>query len=104
MNDAYIARDGYSYEKASIEEWLATKSTSPATGERLARTSVVRNIALNKVIEWYRAHPTGPIPIEDVDVCPISYEEPKDRVRQRKRDAAEKRKRDVCVKKIQWDY
>ena len=55
-SDALIqtpAADGQSYERTAIERWLATKSTSPLTGEELEFTRLFPNHTLRRVIrQW----------------------------------------------------
>ncbi|EOD34457.1 hypothetical protein EMIHUDRAFT_228637 [Emiliania huxleyi CCMP1516] len=43
MSDPVMAADGHSYERSAIERWLATKSTSPMTGEALVHTFLAPN-------------------------------------------------------------
>ncbi|EOD10418.1 hypothetical protein EMIHUDRAFT_60189, partial [Emiliania huxleyi CCMP1516] len=57
MSDPVMAADGHSYERKQIERWLATKSTSPMTGETLQHTHTFPNHALRRQIrEWQEAH------------------------------------------------
>ena len=58
MSDPVMAADGHSYERKQIERWLATKSTSPMTGEALQHTHTFPNHALRgRIREWReRAH------------------------------------------------
>jgi len=39
MSDPVMAADGHAYDRYAIERWLATKSTSPLTGEELGNTA-----------------------------------------------------------------
>ena len=49
MSDPVMpAADGHSYERKQIERWLATKSTSPMTGEALQHTHTFPNHALRR--------------------------------------------------------
>ena len=53
MSDPVMAADGYAYERSAIERWLATKSTSPMTGEALQHTHTFPNHMLRRMIrEW----------------------------------------------------
>ncbi|EOD19557.1 hypothetical protein EMIHUDRAFT_209151 [Emiliania huxleyi CCMP1516] len=53
MSDPVMAADGQSYERTAIERWLATKSTSPLTGEELEFTRLFPNHTLRRVIrQW----------------------------------------------------
>ena len=57
MSDPVMAADGHSYERSAIERWLATKSTSPMTGEALQHTHTFPNHALRgRIREWQEAH------------------------------------------------
>ena len=50
--DPVIAADGFSYERAAIEDWLARGSgTSPMTGAQLAHRHTPPNLALRSVLE-----------------------------------------------------
>jgi len=53
MIDPMMAADGHSYEGKQIERWLATKSTSPMTGEALEHSFLTPNHALRgRIREW----------------------------------------------------
>jgi hypothetical protein len=53
MSDPVTCSDGHSYERAYIDEWLATSDTSPRTGARLANKSLIPAHALRMAIdEW----------------------------------------------------
>ncbi|EOD06269.1 hypothetical protein EMIHUDRAFT_249951 [Emiliania huxleyi CCMP1516] len=57
MSDPVMATDGHSYERKQIERWLATKSTSPMTGEALEHSILTPNHALRgRIREWQEAH------------------------------------------------
>ena len=57
MGDPVMATDGHSYERKQIERWLATKSTSPMTGEALEHSILTPNHALRgRIREWQEAH------------------------------------------------
>jgi len=51
MRDPVMAADGHSYERASIERWLAAHRTSPMTGRVLPHTELVPNHRLRGVID-----------------------------------------------------
>ncbi|EOD21260.1 hypothetical protein EMIHUDRAFT_241449 [Emiliania huxleyi CCMP1516] len=58
--DPRLLRDGgghgHSYERSAIERWLATKSTSPMTGEALVHSFLAPNHTLRRMIrEWQQA-------------------------------------------------
>jgi hypothetical protein len=55
MEDPVMCMDGQSYERRAIEQWLRSKSTSPATGARLPSKVLVPNLALRHAIEDFRA-------------------------------------------------
>ena len=58
MSDPVMAADGHAYERTAIERWLATKSTSPMTGEELELTRLFPSHILRRQIrEWREAHP-----------------------------------------------
>ncbi len=47
MMDPVVAADGYSYERAAIQSWLADRgAVSPATGALLPNASLTPNHAL----------------------------------------------------------
>ena len=53
MCDPVMAADGHAYERSAIERWLATKSTSPMTGEALQHVCLFPNHILRRQIrEW----------------------------------------------------
>ncbi|EOD03698.1 hypothetical protein EMIHUDRAFT_221822 [Emiliania huxleyi CCMP1516] len=58
MSDPVMAADGHAYERTAIDRWLATKSTSPMTGEELEFTRLFPSHILRRQIrEWREAHP-----------------------------------------------
>ena len=60
MADPVMAADGHAYERTAIERWLATKSTSPMTGEALEHTFLSPSHMVRRQIrEWQQAHPGG---------------------------------------------
>jgi serine/threonine protein kinase len=57
MRDPVTCADGHSYERASIELWLATHNTSPKTGAQLPNNALNPNHALrNAIEEWLSAN------------------------------------------------
>ena len=56
MRDPVNCADGHSYERASIERWLATKGTSPRTGAQLPNKVLIPNHALRNSIEGPRCY------------------------------------------------
>ncbi|EOD29644.1 hypothetical protein EMIHUDRAFT_233729 [Emiliania huxleyi CCMP1516] len=58
MIDPVMAADGHAYERTAIERWLATKSTSPMTGEALEHTfRSPSHMVRRQIREWQQAHP-----------------------------------------------
>ena len=58
MSDPVMAADGHAYERTAMERWLATKPTSPMTGEALEYTGLFPHHMLRRQIrEWQEAHP-----------------------------------------------
>ncbi len=55
MTDPVIGPDGITYERAHIERWLASNSTSPMTREAMPAGSLIPNIALKHTIASYLA-------------------------------------------------
>ncbi len=53
MTDPVIGPDGITYERAHIERWLATNSTSPMTREAMPAGSLISNNALKYTIASY---------------------------------------------------
>ena len=58
MIDPVITTDGLTYERAAIEEWLATHDTSPLTGEKLESKVLVPNVTVRGMSRAY-AERTG---------------------------------------------
>jgi len=57
MRDPVTCADGHSYERASIELWLATHNTSPKTGAELPNQALIPSHALrNAIEEWLSAN------------------------------------------------
>jgi len=54
MDYPVIGPDGYTYEKAAIEEWLSRNNTSPMTRQEMRIEDLVPNRALADVLEAYR--------------------------------------------------
>ena len=50
MKDPMIAADGYTYERAAIEDWLQNNSVSPVTGDFLAHMRIVPNVLVKNLI------------------------------------------------------
>ena len=48
--DAVIAADGYTYERASIAAWLAAHVVSPVTKRRLTSKRLITNRSVQAVI------------------------------------------------------
>jgi len=57
MTDPVMATDGFTYERAAIEQWLRTKSTSPQTNSKLSSTNLIPNHSLKSMIMEYQRHP-----------------------------------------------
>ncbi|KAK9829275.1 hypothetical protein WJX72_004913 [[Myrmecia] bisecta] len=53
--DPVIAADGHTYERLSIEEWLADNDTSPLTGATLEHKILIPNFALNRLVHSHLA-------------------------------------------------
>jgi len=62
MRDPVTTVDGQTYERKAIEQWFATKQTSPATGARLESKTLTPNYALRSIIQEFVPRPT-------VDIC-----------------------------------
>lgn len=57
MLDPVVAADGFTYERSSITEWLASHSTSPTTNEPMDSKVVFPNLSIRaQVIAWMEAH------------------------------------------------
>lgn len=50
MVDPVIAADGHTYERAAIQQWLQTHSTSPVTSIPLTHTRLVPNVLARTAI------------------------------------------------------
>ena len=51
MKNPVLAKDGQTYEKEVIQEWIARKSTSPFTREVLNVNDLTPNLALKSEVE-----------------------------------------------------
>ena len=51
MIDPVIAADGHTYERAAIQQWLQTRSTSPVTLLPLPHTRLVPNVLAKTAIQ-----------------------------------------------------
>ena len=51
--DPVVIADGFTYERAAIETWLAIKQTSPMTNELLQNTRVTPNRAALRIIALF---------------------------------------------------
>ena len=61
MVDPVIAGDGFSYERAAIEEWIARGSScSPMTGALLPHCRLLPNFALRSAASILKQLQTGP--------------------------------------------
>ena len=69
MRDPVNCADGHSYERASIERWLATKSTSPRTGAQLLNKVLIPNHALRNSIEEWHSTPAAKVVREATDAA-----------------------------------
>ena len=67
MRDPVNCADGHSYERASIERWLATKSTSPRTGAQLPNKVLIPNHSLLNSIEEWHSTPAAKVVHEALD-------------------------------------
>ena len=60
MTQPVIAADGFTYDRASIEAWLARgKTTSPTTGAPLAHTHLTPNHLVKSMIAEYQSSSKG---------------------------------------------
>ena len=50
MRDPVVASDGYTYERAAIEAWMAESMVSPRTGQPLKHKDLVPNLTLRASI------------------------------------------------------
>ncbi len=51
--DPVVTRDGYTYERSAITNWLQTHNKSPLTNLVLQDKSLVPNLALRRAIQHY---------------------------------------------------
>ena len=58
MTDPVFTEDGQTYERAAIERWLSTHSTSPLTGNQLAHRNLTPNVMARGLCRrWREEHP-----------------------------------------------
>jgi hypothetical protein len=58
MIDPVFTEDGQTYERAAIERWLSTHSTSPLTGKQLAHRNLTPNVMARGLCRrWREEHP-----------------------------------------------
>ena len=57
MKDPVIGKDGYTYEKEAILEWLKNHRESPMTREAMAESDLVPNRILREQIEAMGSNP-----------------------------------------------
>jgi len=69
MRDPVNCADGHSYERASIERWLATNNTSPRTGAQLPNKVLIPNHALRSSIEEWHSTPAAKVLHEATDAA-----------------------------------
>jgi len=55
FRDPVIAADGHTYEREAIEQWFASKQTSPCTGQELPHAHLIDNVAMRKSVDEYLA-------------------------------------------------
>ncbi|KAK9665431.1 hypothetical protein RND81_14G112100 [Saponaria officinalis] len=59
MDDPYVAADGYTYNRAAIEKWLAENNTSPTTNLPLPHKFIMPNYTILEAIkQWKSNQPT----------------------------------------------
>lgn len=55
VSDPVLCRDGYTYERKAIEEWLERKAISPMTQDELIDTALVSNAQIRTLArDWYQ--------------------------------------------------
>ena len=65
MDDPVFAMDGFTYERASIEQWFETHDTSPSTSAKMASKELIPNFHLRSaIIEWKETNARRSITIE----------------------------------------
>lgn len=58
MRDPVLTADGQTFDRETIETWLANHDTSPLHGQVLASKALVPNFALRHAIdEWRKYYP-----------------------------------------------
>jgi ankyrin repeat protein len=61
MRDPVCTADGFTFERATIREWLESHSTSPLTGETLEHTMLLPNMLVRSMVrDFVEAHPDLP--------------------------------------------
>ncbi|XP_074293664.1 U-box domain-containing protein 35-like [Silene latifolia] len=55
MDDPYVAADGYTYNRAAIEKWLAENSTSPTTNLPLPHKFIMPNYTILEAIKQWKS-------------------------------------------------
>lgn len=64
MENPVVAPDGWSYERAAIENWVRQHGVSPMTRQPITMNQLVPNISMRKAIEQYRLeHPDFVFPV-----------------------------------------
>merc|ERR1719221_1167848 len=53
MHDPVVLVDGHTYERRHIERWLQEHTTSPVSGQQLARMDLIPNLTLRSAIDEY---------------------------------------------------
>lgn len=77
MRDPVMASDGQTYERAAIEQWFQSHSTSPYTGAALTDKSLKTNWAIKQLMESYfnppvsgpsatASKPAGPVVMQEI--------------------------------------
>ncbi len=72
MEDPVVAADGFTYERASITEWLASHSTSPTTNQAMDSKTLFPNVSIRaQIIAWKEAHglPLTPLNVSLSSSC-----------------------------------
>lgn len=72
MNDPVIDKEGNSYEKSYIDEWLKTHTTSPITKNYLDTTMLTPNRTLKNIIDEYKKNKTK-ILIDNINKTSENY-------------------------------
>ncbi len=80
MRDPVTCANGHSYERSSIEHWLATHNTSPKTGSQLLNKSLTPNHVMRNAIEEWLAEALAPAPAPAPDEAGASSTSAADQV------------------------